>query len=29
MTTQERAPLLDLEQLAELLARGIKDEVAA
>jgi phosphoesterase RecJ-like protein len=29
MTTQERAPLLDRERLAELLARGIDDEVAA
>jgi phosphoesterase RecJ-like protein len=29
MTTQERAPLLDRERLAELLARGIEDEVAA
>jgi phosphoesterase RecJ-like protein len=29
MTTQERAPLLDRERLADLLARGIDDEVAA
>jgi phosphoesterase RecJ-like protein len=29
MTTQERAPLLDRDQLGELLARGIDDEVAA
>src|SRR5689334_19648014 len=29
MTTQERAPLLDLAGLAGLLARGIGDEVAA
>ena len=29
MTTQERAPLLDRERLAELLAQGIEDEVAA
>ena len=28
MTTQERAPLLDRERLAELLARGIDDEIA-
>src|SRR5262245_21970261 len=29
MTTQARAPLLDRERLAKLLARGIDDEIAA